>query len=55
MENVEAKMENLDVADKKTKGGKKGKANDECPVVLEVGHNSFCLHVSFHKRFESSS
>jgi hypothetical protein len=40
MDNVEAKMENLNVSNKKAKEGKKSKGKNECcDVKLEVGRN----------------
>ena len=46
MENVEAKMESLDVSEKKPKGGKKSKGKDECCALqLEVGESHFVLYV----------
>ena len=43
MENVEEKMENVNISNKKTKGGKKSKGKDECcDVQLEVS-SATCL------------
>ena len=40
MDNVEGKMENLDVSDKKAKGGNKSKEKaDICDAQLEVGQS----------------
>lgn len=47
MDNVEEKMENLDVADKKAKGGKNSKEKTECcDAKLEVGETrTICFEV----------
>jgi hypothetical protein len=40
MDNVEKKMENVNISEKKAKGGKKSKGKDECcDVKLEVSRH----------------
>jgi hypothetical protein len=42
MDNVEKKMENVNISEKKAKGGKKSKGKDECcDVKLEVSRHFF--------------